>query len=126
MNHNIVNKILYKVWLEGIKQVNKEYHKNYVYCPVTECEGGCLLYYPYVLHKTDLSQYGNKNISEITSREGMCVLNLRHPTWTLMPSIVIRYKKYLNVFTKDIVSFPLPYNYIYSSGLNHKNGYKDN
>ncbi len=43
LNHNIINKIFHKGWLEDIREVNEEYHLKYIY----NDKSNCLLYSPY-------------------------------------------------------------------------------
>ncbi len=127
MNHNIMNKIYHKGWLEGLKQVNREYHQNYVYL------GDCwsLIYYPYVVHKSNLWTFLKEDLKRISSRDA-CLLNKwRVPYNDTHKGIeyIKRYKyikRYENPFLNKILyEYSLPKKYFYSSGLNNLEGFKD-
>ncbi len=132
LNHNILNKIYHKRWLEGLKQVNTEYHQNYVYYDETYYIP-CLIHYPYEQHKTDFSTYLEDEIIKIMYYGGSYLFSSKDPLYTRMPTRMslrgIQFKKYLRDKMIRHVSvinyqYSLSNNYIYSSGLHHPNGYK--
>ncbi len=150
MNHNILNKIYHKRWLEGLKQVNREYHQNYIMYDYREYYDGyryrpCLVYYPYVYHGLDLSdKSGFTFLHQYTEeyhkfRLKMYLLNRdRKGDWggwvdnsleeshNGMSYVRLLHNIYdLCSIKEQDYSYLLPKRYKYSSGLNYSKGYKD-
>ncbi len=129
LNHNLVNKIFYKSWLERVKEINRQYFCNYVYHE----DRNILFYNPYVRHRSDLSSWSQEKIETLMSCQKIYILGDKTYEGDMFK--VINFKKYIDkiceirIYTEMVVRsdymYKLPKRYYYSSGLISSKGYKN-
>ncbi len=128
INHNIINKIFYKSWLEGMKLVNQEYLRNYVYIQIIYSTPEYnLIYYPYKYHKQDIIIY-NLWESEIftTDFKGKIFQLVRGHSYYNSGVSYVKWVASDKGFD-DMCEYMhrLPKRYYYSSGIYSPRGYKE-
>ncbi len=140
INHNIVNKIYNKIWLSKIREVNKEYLRNYMYMPpefpIAGAEYG-LHYYTYKYHKFDrfalptlhLDMYSVHNIGKsfrlANSYNRIYRRGISYIKWVASGQGLSIFEGQGLYNNGEEYRYTLPKRYDYSSGLNHPYGYKD-
>ncbi len=130
INHNIINKIYNKIWLERMNKVNKEYNRNYVYhrwvealyVNGTSLYAHGLIYHPYRYHKQDIIIFQETDWGMVYTGR---IYVFANPYKYREPSGFSYIKPIVNDENLEKYRYKLPKKYRYSSGLNHENGYKE-